>query len=173
MHSQVNESTHASDATSSNTFHRADLNFTWYNKQALRMLCAHNVLVRTSFPKLALHLFETRRPQQKEHHAVDKNESDAMTSIIEAINKHTNRTTAQLVKDSLVWKAIVDEYTQVREARENHEAQVVQKVEMTLKSNIYRNSDDTLVVQQLRRTRKHRVSHDPPNQKYGRLITIS
>lgn len=172
MHGQANEDTQASDATTLNTFHRADLNFTRYNQNALRMLCAHNVLVRTAFPKLAIHLFETRGPQQNQH-ALDKNESDAMTCIIGAINKHTDGTTPHLVEDSPVWAAIVGEFKRVRELRENHEEQVVQKVEMTLKSNIYRNADDTLVVQQLRRTRKQRVSHEPANKKYGRLISIS
>lgn len=172
MHGQANEDTRTSDATTRNTFHHADLNFTRYNQKALRMLCEHNVLVRTSFPKLAIHLFETREPHNKLQ-TLDKNESDTMTYIIEAINKHTDGTTPHLAEDSPAWKAIVGEYTQMRELRENHEEQVVQKVEMTLKSNIYRNADDTLVVQQRRRTRKQRVSHEPSDKRYGRLITIS
>lgn len=198
-HSPVNQTIDSASPTDAHTlFYRDDLNLTSCNQTTLRLICKHDVLVRSAFPKLAIHIFTSHAFAQllRQNATVDKNEDARMTCILDSINNYIKPTTTVVVSDeSTLWDIIRHRYFQstptdasaksipspivsLREKSQNH---VSNTVADELQNNLYYNysnyTDDSLSIRQSRRTRKNNIlpSTDEATDfkmRYGRSISI-
>ena len=176
MKHQANEIAHTMDAT---LFYRDDLNLTGFDRTALALICTHNVLVRTSFPKLAIHLFKSPQFAQIASKAsIDKNEETQITCIIDSLSERSSPPQNVLTADDTRLWEIIKQHSVKKEAqngklREKHEQNVEETVNTRMSNIYYNHTDDSLTIQQSRRTRKNRVPQEDSTMKYKRSISIS
>ena len=101
-----------------------------------------------------------------------------MTCIIECLNEHGSPPKNVLAADDTVlWDVLkqhcVKKVEHRDKLREKHEEQVEATVNTRLSHIYYNNSEDSLTIQQSRRTRKKRVPQEDSTMKYTRSISIS
>lgn len=201
MSLQVNEYESTMDANT--LFYIDDFNFTNYDRKLLKIVCEHNLLTLTRFPKLVLHVFHSKLYSQLCHNAsIDKNEDNKMLCALESVNKFThplpNTHMSPIIVTSedpkllhCIQKRILQISNTAHEShvshatptddtlREKHEEIVNKNVSNEMNKNgnnlYYNYTDGFLEIQKTRRTRKNITKHTgvKPDVKYGRFISIT
>lgn len=200
MSLQVNEYRSTMDA--STLFYIDDFNFTNYDRTLLKLVCEHNLLTMTRFPKLVLHLFRSEMYSKMYNAAIDKNEDNKMTYVLESVNEFIhplpNTQPSPIIvtsEDPKLLHCIQKRLSQISNTaqeshvshatktvdalREKHEEIVNKNVSNEMNrdsSNVYYNyTDGFLEIQQARRTRKNLSTHTlvKPGIKYDRFISIT
>lgn len=186
MSLQVNEYRSTMDANT--LFYIDDFNFTNYDRTLLKLVCEHNLLTMSRFPKLVLHLFCSEMYSKMYNAAIDKNEDTKMTFVLESVNEFThplpNTQLSPIIvtsEDPKLLHCIQKRLSQISNAaqespvshatktvdmlreKKKHEEIVNKNVSNEMnrdRNNVYYNyTDGFLKIQQARRTRKNLTTH--------------
>lgn len=179
--------------TNNKLFYNADFNFTNYDKTELQLICKHNLLLCTSFPKLVLYLFQHKTLSEIYLNIpIDKNDLNKMSCIIKGVEEYIETITNTYLSPNIVSgedQKLLDiierrlvQTPQITDAqRGKHEKMtdmnVSENKSKSINNNTYNYTDGFLEIQQTRRTRKNtscRIQPQPTTlMKYGRLISIT